>query len=414
MKGNHLHPRQISIESYDYSLPENRIAQFPLEARDSSKLLICNQGHVSQDIFSNLSSHLPSGSTIIFNETRVIHARLQFRKATGSAIEIFCLEPLAPFRDHQQALQQKGQADWLCLVGGSKRWKGGLLKLHAELNGIALEIVAERLEKLDGGTSTIRFRWEPAGLTFAEILAQAGNIPLPPYINRKPVDRDEVTYQTVYARHEGSVAAPTAGLHFSEKVMASLEAKNISLLKFVLHVGAGTFKPVSSVELADHEMHAEQVNISLESLEILRESLDKPIIAVGTTTVRLLESLYWHGVKVIKNISGPALLDVHQWDPYDDLAVTEISRSEALDAVIRGCRQAGITSLNGKTSLLIAPGYKFRFPDILITNFHQPGSTLLLLIAAFIGEEWRKAYQYALDNDFRFLSYGDSCLLFRS
>jgi S-adenosylmethionine:tRNA ribosyltransferase-isomerase len=414
MKGNHLHPRQISIESYDYSLPENRIAQFPLEARDSSKLLICNQGRVSQDIFSNLSAHLPSGSIVIFNETRVIHARLQFRKATGSAIEIFCLEPLAPFRDHQQALQQKGQADWLCLVGGSKRWKGGLLKLQAELNGIELEIVAERLERLDGGTSTIRFRWEPAGLTFAEILAQAGNIPLPPYINRKPVDRDEVTYQTVYARQEGSVAAPTAGLHFSDQVMASLETKNINFLKFVLHVGAGTFKPVSSNELADHEMHAEEVNLSLESLEKLRESLDKPIIAVGTTTVRLLESLYWHGVKVIKNISVPALLNVNQWDPYDELAATEISRAEALDAVIRGCRQAGITSLNGKTSLLIAPGYRFRFPDILITNFHQPRSTLLLLIAAFIGEEWERAYQCALDNDFRFLSYGDSCLLFRS
>jgi S-adenosylmethionine:tRNA ribosyltransferase-isomerase len=414
MKGNQLHPRQISIESYDYPLPESRIAQFPLEARDSSKLLVCKQSNVSEDVFSNLTSHLPQGSLVIFNETRVIHARLQFRKETGSAIEIFCLEPLAPFRDHNLALQQKGHAEWLCLVGGSKRWKGGLLNLYAGQTDKKLKIVAERMEKLDGGTSTIRFRWEPAELTFAEVLEFAGNIPLPPYITRKPVERDEVTYQTVYARHEGSVAAPTAGLHFSDEVLTSLETKNINLLKFVLHVGAGTFKPVSSVELADHEMHAEEVNLSLESLEKLRESLDKPIIAVGTTTVRLLESLYWHGVKVIKNISDPARLEVQQWDPYDELASTGISREAALDAMIRGCRQAGITSLKGKTSLLIAPGYRFRFPDILITNFHQPRSTLLLLIAAFIGEEWRKAYQYALDNEFRFLSYGDSCLFFRS
>jgi S-adenosylmethionine:tRNA ribosyltransferase-isomerase len=406
------HPKEINIGSYDYLLPDSRIAQFPLDIRDRSKLLICNQGVINEDVFANLPRHLPADSLIIFNETRVIHARLLFYKESGSPIEIFCLEPLATFRDHQQAFQQKEEADWLCMVGNSKRWKAGKLKLSADDEVNSITIYAERIKKLEGGTSQVRFSWTPASLTFAEVLELAGKIPLPPYINRKPEKKDEETYQTIYASHDGSVAAPTAGLHFSTEVLASLKEKNIDVLKFILHVGAGTFRPVISNKLSGHKMHAEQVYLPVESLEKLRSSRKKTIVAVGTTTTRLLESLYWHGVKVINGLSEGNIMNVGQWDPYDLPGDADISREEALDAVICECKINGKEVLAGKTSLLIAPGYKFRYPDILITNFHQPGSTLLLLIAAFIGEDWRKAYQYALDHGFRFLSYGDSCLFF--
>jgi S-adenosylmethionine:tRNA ribosyltransferase-isomerase len=405
--------RDINIQAYDYDLPDTRIAQFPLERRDQSKLLVARGGNISEDNFSNLTNHLPAGSLAVFNETRVVHARLLFQKESGSVIEIFCLEPMAPFRDYHQSFQQKEQVDWICLVGNSKRWKEGKLELSLDQNNHSLKIIAERVRKQDDGTSQVRFSWSPADLTFAEILELAGRIPLPPYISRKPVNKDETTYQTVYAKQDGSVAAPTAGLHFTETVMEALEKKNIDLLKFILHVGAGTFKPVSSDNLAGHEMHAEQVYLPVESLEKLRASLDKPVIAVGTTTTRLLESLYWHGVKVLNNMSDGHLMDVMQWDPYEKLQPTGIRREEALDAVISECKKSGNIVLKGKTSLMIAPGYRFRYPDILITNFHQPRSTLLLLIAAFIGEDWKKAYQYALDRNFRFLSYGDSCLFFR-
>lgn len=408
------HPKYLNIGHYHYTLTESRIAQFPLEIRDRSKLLICNKGVIEEDVFLNLSSHLPAGSLAVFNETRVIHARLLFHKESGSPIEIFCLEPLAPFRDHQQAFQQKEQSEWLCLVGNSKRWKTGKIELRAEHDGQTVVITAERVMKFEGGTSQVRFSWTPASLTFAEVLEQTGKIPLPPYINRKPVKKDEETYQTIYARYDGSVAAPTAGLHFSDEVMNSIQEKNIETLNFILHVGAGTFRPVISHNLGGHEMHAEQVYLPLKSLEILRASLDKSIIAIGTTTTRLLESLHWHGVRVINGLSDGQQMNVGQWDPYDLPGGNDISRKDALDAVIRECKKTGAGVLKGQTRLLIAPGYRFRYPDILITNFHQPGSTLLLLIAAFIGEDWKKAYQYALDHDFRFLSYGDSCLFFKA
>lgn len=407
------HPKKLSIGNYDYPLPDDRIAQFPLEKRDQSKLLVYLNGQVSESVFSNLHQLLPTGGLMIFNETRVIHARILFHKDSGSPIEIFCQEPLGPFRDHQQAFQQKEQAEWLCLVGNSKRWKSGKLELKADNDGQIISIYIERIMKLEGGTSQIRFSWTPSGLTFAEILEHVGKIPLPPYINRKPVSKDDETYQTIYASQDGSVAAPTAGLHFSEEVLDKLKEKNIDLLKFILHVGAGTFRPVISHDLAGHEMHAEQVNLPLEALEKLRVSLNKPIIAVGTTTTRLLESLYWHGVKVINGLSEGDEMNVGQWDPYDLPAKFAVSREDSLDAVINECRKSHSEVLKGKTSLMIAPGYQFRYPDILITNFHQPRSTLLLLIATFIGDDWRKAYQYALDHDFRFLSYGDGCLLAR-
>jgi S-adenosylmethionine:tRNA ribosyltransferase-isomerase len=410
----HQHPKYLNIGHYHYTLPESRIAQFPLEIRDQSKLLICKKGLIEEDVFSNLSSHLPAGSLAVFNETRVIHARLLFHKESGSPIEIFCLEPLAPFRDHQQAFQQKEQSEWQCLVGNSKRWRTGKIELRAEHDGQTVIITAERVMKFDGGTSQVRFSWTPANVNFAEVLELTGKIPLPPYINRKPVKKDEETYQTIYARHDGSVAAPTAGLHFSEEVMSSLKKNKTEILKFILHVGAGTFRPVISHDLGGHQMHAEQVYLPLEYLEKLIISLHKPVIAVGTTTTRLLESLYWHGVRVINGLSEGHQMNVGQWDPYDLPGGDDISREDALDAVIRECKRTGAAMVKGQTSLLIAPGYKFRYPDILITNFHQPGSTLLLLIATFIGEDWKKAYQYALDHDFRFLSYGDSCLFFRA
>jgi S-adenosylmethionine:tRNA ribosyltransferase-isomerase len=406
-------PKKLSIESYDYPLPPERIAQYPLEARDRSKLLIYKQGELSDDIFSNLSGYLPFGSLIVFNETRVVHARLIFHKNSGSQIEIFCLEPLEPFRDSQQAFRQKNQVEWLCMVGNSKRWKNGALTLLVDYDSTTVKIIAERIIKLEGGTSKVRLSWSPSELTFGEVLELAGNMPLPPYITRKPVKKDELTYQTVYARSDGSVAAPTAGLHFTDAVLKSLKDQDIEMLKFILHVGAGTFKPLTSGMLEDHTMHSEQVYLPLPMLEVLRAAMHKSVIAVGTTTTRLLESLYWHGVKMLHGLNSPAIMDVGQWDPYDLQEKSEISREEALDAVIRGLKDAGASVISGKTSLMIAPGYRFRYPDILITNFHQPKSTLLLLIAAFIGKDWRTAYQYALDHDFRFLSYGDSCLFFR-
>jgi S-adenosylmethionine:tRNA ribosyltransferase-isomerase len=406
--------RNINIKDYSYELPDSLIAQYPVETRDRSRLLLFRNGISKEDTFQNLSQHLPENCLIIFNETRVVHARLYFNKESGSLIEIFCLEPIWPFRDHLHAFRQKAVTEWKCLVGNSKKWKSGKIELRARHNETEIRLLAERTEKLEGGTSLIRFSWEPEDLSFADVLEAAGKIPLPPYIHRKPVEKDETTYQTIYASQDGSVAAPTAGLHFSDEVLTSLQEKHIEILKFTLHVGAGTFKPVSSETIAGHEMHAEQVFLSLESLKRLFSSLNKPIIAVGTTTVRLLESLYWHGVKVIKGISDAGLMEVRQWDPYSELTERSITREEALEAVISGLKKSGKMVLEGKTSLMIAPGYTFRFPDILITNFHQPKSTLLLLIAAFIGEGWKDAYQFALDHEFRFLSYGDSCLFFKS
>ncbi len=409
-----LHPRNLRIEDYDYPLPDDRIALFPLEQRDSSKLLLVRNGRTGEDIFSNMATHLPPDSLVVFNETRVIHARLLFRRPTGSRIELFCLEPVAPYRDHLRAFGCTGQADWLCLVGNSKRWKHGGLELTAGEGKDQFVLKAETTSRNEDGSSVIRFTWHPEHLTFSHILEQAGKIPLPPYIHRDPVHNDERTYQTIYASREGSVAAPTAGLHFSPEVIASLEAKGIKSQRLVLHVGAGTFRPVSSERLEGHEMHAEQVDLPLLALKDLRGNLDRKITAVGTTTTRLLESLYWHGVKVIMGLSEPSVLDVRQWDPYDLPVPGKISREESLDTVISGCERMGAGSVRGATSLIIAPGYRFRYPDILITNFHQPRSTLLLLISSFIGKNWKEAYRYALENNFRFLSYGDSCLFYKS
>ncbi|MBW6460834.1 MAG: S-adenosylmethionine:tRNA ribosyltransferase-isomerase [Bacteroidales bacterium] len=408
-----MHPKQIIIDDYDYPLPESRIAQFPLEQRDRSKLLIFKDNEINDDFFCNLPAYLPENSLLIFNETRVIHARLIFRKASGSQIEIFCLEPVAPSSDYQLAFQQREWTEWKCLVGNSKRWKSGELILSFNHNEKIISLSASRTSKTENGTSGIIFRWDPPDLTFAEILEHAGKIPLPPYIHRQPVSQDEITYQTIYARQHGSVAAPTAGLHFSPEVMTSVTNRKIELLECTLHVGAGTFRPVSASTLAGHEMHAEQVFISMDNLKKLRDSYGKSIILVGTTTVRIMESLYWHGVKLIKEMAIGPEMDIRQWDPYKINDSERISKEESLARVILECEKYQARGVGGHTSLMIAPGYTFRYPDILITNFHQPRSTLLLLIAAFIGEAWRKAYHYALENGFRFLSYGDSCLFFK-
>lgn len=406
------HPGNINIDKYVYDLPPDRIAEFPMEDRDRSKLLVYRDGNVSGRVFSDLPSLLPEGALLMVNETKVIQARLLFRKETGSLIEIFCLEPVFPSRDFQIAFETQGECTWKCLVGNSRRWKSGKLSMTAsgEINN--REITAERLDKNESAF-TVRFNWTPSDLTFSEILDNFGIIPLPPYIKREAIESDRKTYQTVYAQNEGSVAAPTAGLHFTERVLDELKKKNISRLSFTLHVGAGTFRPVSTLELREHVMHREKVRIPKSALTELYKNAEKPKIVVGTTTTRLVESIYWQGAKWSKERPKKAELDISQWEPYEALAGSNISLKESIEVVIGELEKRNLDHLSGETSLIIAPGYEYQVPDIMITNFHQPRSTLLLLIAAFIGEDWRKAYQYALDNDFRFLSYGDSCLFFK-
>ncbi len=404
-------PRSIRIQEYDYPLPDCRIAQFPLAERDQSKLLILRDGVVSEDVFSNLANFLPSDNLVIFNETRVIHARLIFHKVSGSRIEVFCLDPLEP-ADIQLAFQQKGSCLWKCFIGNAKRWKQETLELETELEGMKIRLKAEKTETLEEAFK-VRFSWFPAELPFSVILETFGKIPLPPYIGREAEDPDYQRYQTVYARNDGSVAAPTAGLHFTPGVFDSLRKKGIITDKITLHVGAGTFKPVNTETVEDHHMHAEQVIIPLEVISRILACQEKNITLVGTTTVRSIESLYWQGVKWLRNKPQNPLMQVDQWDPYHPDYNTGISVNEALSCVLENLNSFDTQNLRGTTSLLIAPGYSYKIPTAIITNFHQPKSTLLLLVSAFIGPAWRKAYDFALAHDFRFLSYGDSCLFFR-
>lgn len=402
--------KTLDINGFDYPLPESRIALFPVAERDQSKLLVMNDGSLSEDVFANLPQHLPAGSLMIFNETRVIHARLVFHKPSGSRIEIFCLEPVAPVSDVQLAFQQKETCTWKCLVGNAKRWKSGKLTLNAEVAGHETELVAEMKERL-GDSFLVEFSWTPGGTAFADLLEVFGKIPLPPYIGREVTDRDNVTYQTVYARNDGSVAAPTAGLHFTPAVFGALSAKNITKNNITLHVGAGTFRPVSAASLLDHIMHSEQVIIPATVIENILRYKPNHITVVGTTTVRSLESLYWQGVKWLRGESADAHLEVGQWDPYKP-EYQGVSLEESLQKVLEVLHTHGLEELKGYTALLIAPGYEYHIPDAIVTNFHQPKSTLLLLVSAFVGDDWKKAYDYALVHGFRFLSYGDSCLFF--
>lgn len=404
--------RNIRIEDYNYPLPVEQIAQFPLEIRDKSKLLLLKDKILSQDIFENIASYLPADSLLISNETRVVHARLLFRKPSGSQIEIFCLEPIKPTNDIQLAFQQQQGCTWKCLVGNARRWKSGTLELETEIEGTFVKLNAGLAER-DATTFSVHFEWTPANLTFAQILEHFGKIPLPPYISREATENDNTSYQTVFARNDGSVAAPTAGLHFTPEVLHSLTMKNIQTDSVTLHVGAGTFKPVSSETIGEHHMHYEQVIVPIRLLREILKYKDKHITLVGTTTVRTLESVYWQGVKWLQNNPELPVMHIEQWDPYQELSQDPASTDDALKCVIDTLEKFGLTELHGETSLMIAPGYTYHIPDAIITNFHQPKSTLLLLVAAFVGDQWKTAYDYALKSNFRFLSYGDSCLFFK-
>ena len=409
-----LHPQSLSIDEFDYPLPDERIAQHPLSERDASKLLIYRQGEISHSHFSNISTFLPSDSLLLFNDTKVFQARIIFHKSTGARIELFCLEPTAPTADYQIAFSNPGECYWKCLVGNNKKWKSGILELPVMVNHKEAILKAEKVNQI-GETSIIRFSWEPEQLSFAVILDQSGLVPLPPYIHREADSDDKERYQTIYARLKGSVAAPTAGLHFTDRVFDSLTPKNISSAFVTLHVGAGTFKPVSASTLGEHEMHAEQISISSAVLKQLIAENDtavkRNVFPVGTTSMRTIESFYWLGVRIIKNKFDEMHPSVHQWDPYDKDLDSGISMVESLAALLKHITKTGSNQLIASTQLIIAPGYRYRVASGLITNFHQPRSTLLLLVSALIGEDWKKVYEYALNNDFRFLSYGDSCLL---
>jgi len=404
--------RNIRIEEYNYPLPDKLIAQFPLEVRDKSKLLVLKDNKLSEDTFANIASHLPADSLLISNETRVVHARLIFQKSTGSHIEIFCLEPVEPTNDIHLAFQQKQSCTWKCLVGNARRWKSGSLSLGGEIDGTPVTLRASLVERTETAFF-VSFSWEPQQLSFAQVLEYFGKIPLPPYISREASDNDNSRYQTVFARNDGSVAAPTAGLHFTPNVLANLAEKKIKTASVTLHVGAGTFKPVSSETIEHHHMHSEQVIVTLNLIKEILSFKGKHITLVGTTTVRTLESVYWQGVKWLRQEPQTPTLSIEQWDPYLNPTEEAVTTEMALQCVVNTLEKYNLTELHGETALLIAPGYTYHIPDAIITNFHQPRSTLLLLVAAFVGNNWITAYNHAMDNNFRFLSYGDSCLFFK-
>ncbi|MCK5847315.1 MAG: S-adenosylmethionine:tRNA ribosyltransferase-isomerase [Bacteroidales bacterium] len=406
-----MHPKNIQISDYNYPLDDSKIAQHPVSQRDKSKLLISNSGVITESIFENISQFLPHNSLIVYNDTKVIRARMQFRKPTGAKIEIFILEPLQPTTEIQNSFAVKGQCEWKCLVGNAKKWKEGDLSLKMQYLGEEFTVYATKGEVI-GNSYRINFKWAPEHLTFSDVLIATGSIPLPPYMKRDTEKEDVERYQTIYAKHQGSVAAPTAGLHFTNEVEDSLSKNGIKKNYVSLHVGAGTFKPVSSEKIEGHEMHTEQVVINRQLIQDILNYKGKKIIAVGTTTTRSLESIYWYGVLLLQD--SAAKFHVKQWDPYDNKFAETVSVDQSLLAVLKYMDNNGIGELHGDTQIIIAPSYNYKIVDILITNFHQPKSTLLLLVSAFYGEEWRKSYDYALKNNFRFLSYGDSCLFFKS
>ncbi|RIJ33446.1 S-adenosylmethionine:tRNA ribosyltransferase-isomerase [Pontibacter oryzae] len=400
-----INPKKLAIKDFVYDLPDERIAKFPMPERDQSKLLLYCQGQLADHTFTDLPDLLPPHTLLVFNDTKVVQARLLFQKETGGLVEIFCLEPVAPHREVQLAMQQTGSCTWKCLVGNNKRWKSGPVKLYFE-GGL---LQAER-EAQQEGHFLIRFTWEPAELTFAEVLERCGRLPLPPYLNRELTPEDHSRYQTIYANQQGAVAAPTAGLHFTDRVMQQLQAKGMDTAYLTLHVGAGTFKPVKADVMEAHEMHAEQIYITKPLVQRLLQQLGKPVIPVGTTSMRSLESLYWLGAKVWQQPDLPAQeLTVSQWQAYESM--NPPTAAEALQALLTYMEAQGTDYLHASTQIIIAPGYTFRICNGLVTNFHQPESTLLLLVSALIGEDWREVYKHALDNDYRFLSYGDSSLL---
>lgn len=400
--------QQIRIEEYDYPLPDERIAKFPLAKRDESKLLLYKDGQVSESVFKHIADYLPAGSLLVYNNTRVIQARLLFQKATGARIEVFCLEPAEP-HDYALIFQQTERCSWICLVGNLKKWKDGLLTKKVAIQGEEVILSAEKKES-HGDSHRIEFSWNNPKYTFADLLDAAGVLPIPPYLHRETEKSDLVTYQTVYSKIKGSVAAPTAGLHFTPEVLADVDAHGIGREEVTLHVGAGTFKPVKSETIEGHEMHTEFISVRRSSIERIQKNLGK-IIAVGTTSVRTLESLYYIGVKLASHPDATSEeLVVNQWMPYE-AENNRIPVAEALQHILDYLDRHRADKLVTATQIIIAPGYEFKVVRGIITNFHQPKSTLLLLISAFVKGNWRTIYDYALSHDFRFLSYGDSSLL---
>lgn len=401
-------PKHIHISEFDYPLLDERIAKFPLPVRDQSKLLVYRHGQVSEDVFTSLPDYIPTGELMVFNNTKVIQARLHFRKETGALIEVFCLEPILP-ADYALNFQQTEHVAWLCMIGNLKKWKEGVLRREMMVKGRPLTLTAERGE-CRGTSHWIDFRWDNREVTFADILEVFGELPIPPYLNRATQESDKVTYQTVYSKIKGSVAAPTAGLHFTSRVLGALRDKGVDLEELTLHVGAGTFKPVKSEEIEGHEMHTEYISVSRSTIEKLIAHGGKAI-AVGTTSVRTLESLYHIGVTLLKHPdASEEELPVRQWQPYEmeEDAPTSV---EALSALLGYLDRHGMEALHTSTQIIIAPGYDYRIVKAMVTNFHQPKSTLLLLVSAFVQGDWRTIYDYALAHGFRFLSYGDSSLL---
>ena len=400
--------KQIRISEYNYQLPDERIAKFPIAERDHSKLLVYEHGQISDDVFYHLPKYLPKNSLMVFNNTKVIQARLHFRKETGALIEIFLLEPIVP-ADYEQMFQTVGSCSWSCLVGNLKKWKEGELTRQIDVNGQSFTLRASRRGE-HGTGHQIDFEWDAQTVSFSEILEAVGELPIPPYLNRKTQESDKTTYQTVYSKIKGSVAAPTAGLHFTEKVLHEIDACGIDREELTLHVGAGTFKPVKSECIEGHEMHSEFISVRRQTLENLLQH-DASAIAVGTTSVRTLESLYYIGLKLE---SSPDLsedeLHVSQWEPYEQKGAS-IPATQAIRNIVEYLDRHQRSVLNTSTQIIIAPGYEYKIVKVLITNFHQPQSTLLLLVSAFLKGDWRRVYDYALSNDFRFLSYGDSSLL---
>ena len=399
--------KHIKISEFNYPLPDERIAKFPLSVRDESKLLVYRQGEVSENHFTSLPDYLEPGEMMVFNNTKVIQARLHFRKETGALIEVFCLEPIEP-NDYVLSFQQTQKCSWLCMVGNLKKWKEGALKREVEVKGRTITLTATRGE-CRGTSHWIDFEWNDNTLTFADVLEAVGELPIPPYLNRETQESDKQTYQTVYSKIKGSVAAPTAGLHFTERVLKALDDKGIDREELTLHVGAGTFKPVKSEEIEGHEMHTEYISVNRRTIEKLIAHGGKTI-AVGTTSVRTLESLYYIGVLIHQNPeANQEELHVKQWMPYEPHpALTPV---ESLQGILAYLDCHGMEALHTSTQIIIAPGYEYKIVKKIVTNFHQPQSTLLLLVSAFVKGDWKKIYDYALSHDFRFLSYGDSSLL---
>lgn len=419
--------KHIKISDYNYDLPDERIAKFPIAQRDHSKLLVYKHGEVSDDVFHHLPTYLPQGALMIFNNTKVIQARLHFRKETGALIEVFLMEPAEP-TDYELMFQTTGHCSWLCMIGNLKKWKEGSLMRDFEIKGNKLTLSAtmrrgdalgseaqEMVAKGGGTNYWVDFDWDNDKVSFAEILEAVGELPIPPYLNRKTEESDKTTYQTVYSKIKGSVAAPTAGLHFTDAVLKDLDAHGIDREEVTLHVGAGTFKPVKSLEIEGHQMHTEYIVVHRRSLEKLIKH-ECRVIAVGTTSVRTIESLYYMGVHLLKHSeANEEDLHVKQWDPYelseDGNLVGGITPMQAIQAIIDYLDRNGLEALHSSTQIIIAPGYQYKIVKMLVTNFHQPQSTLLLLVSAFLKGDWKKVYDYALSHDFRFLSYGDSSLL---